>query len=423
MNTNPFLESSLRRRDFLRSVGLAVGSLGLSPLPLFAAVSSRPKNIPGSLPAIGLLLPSVLQAQVAGNISAGLQLYSDRVGSGKRRDGARITLEKFSSGHDAAVRARSLIEHHHVDLLISVMNPNTALHLQEVLATHRTPLIVADAGANSVRHEERSPYIFYNTLGYWRASWAMGAWTVRNLGKRVFVASSFYESGYDALYAFQCGMEKAGGEVVRTYVSHIPPDRENLGRLIDAIRERRPDVVFAQYSGREAREFIRAFADSGLQIPLVCSSFMLDETLLSELGTTAAGIKSCQPWAAGVRNQENEMFMSAFRERTGRRADAFAVLGYETGQLIHEAMRGANGDIRHADLRSMTCSSPRGMLVMDSRNQSTMAPLYVCEVRGSVSGFTNQIIDEIQANPESHQPVAALRSEIRTGWLNPYLCV
>src|SRR2546426_10380737 len=83
----------------------------------------------------------------------------------------------------------------------------------------RTFLILADAGANIVRETEQSPYVFHNTLGYWQSSLALGEWAVRNIGKKVFVASSFYESGYDALYAFRLGAEIAGRRGRRTYIS------------------------------------------------------------------------------------------------------------------------------------------------------------------------------------------------------------
>src|SRR5262249_55244148 len=152
-----------------------------------------------------------------------------------------------------------------------------------------TLLLVSDAGADAVEPVRGGGSVFFDSLGYWQASWAMGDWAARNLGRRAVVAASLYESGYDSLYAFQPGLEEAGGEGVETCVTHVPPATHDTGRAIAAIRRAVPDFVFAAYSGQPAVDFVRAYADSGLarRVPLAGSSFLVDETLLPAMGAAA----------------------------------------------------------------------------------------------------------------------------------------
>jgi branched-chain amino acid transport system substrate-binding protein len=426
--------SNLRRREFLKTLGATVGGLAVGQLPLTSKMvaGARPRELPtlSHMPTIGLLLPrSGMHPHLGENLAAGLRLSLDEATPQGRSDPNKLRIEEVGiRPSETLEKARTLIAKDEVDILVGVINPSVAIDLHNTLESSRPFLILAEAGANIVREVEHSPYVFHNTLGYWRASWATGEWAVRNLGKRVFVASSFYESGYDALHAFRLGAERAGGKVVQTCISHIPPHVMDMNRLMGAMNEARPDAVFAMYSGEEALEFVRAFSTSSLvgQIPLICSSFMTENAMLERIGMAIPGTANCSSWAPGVQNPENESFKIAFKEMTGRNADSFAVLGYDTGRLIIETSRTVESELRNPPLvrealRQATFTSPRGVLRMDPETHNMMTPLYLCEVRVHAHGVVNLVKDELKPAPESNQTVMALRGETRTGWLNAYL--
>ena len=429
------LSSNLRRRDFLRSFGAAVGGLAITRLPIpRGAVSAAATDPPklSHMPTIGLLLPrSGINPRFAGSMTAGFKLCLDRAGSGGCYDPGKLKIEEVGTRpSEAVMMAKSLILDRKVDILVGVMNPVVATDLHDILESSRTFLILADAGANIVRETEKSPYVFHHTLGYWQSNLALGEWSVRNLGKKVFVASSFYESGYDALYAFRLGVERAGGRVLQTYISHVPPDRMDMLRLMGAIRDARPELVFASYSGEEAVDFARAFSGSASvgQIPLVGSSFMADEDLLGNFGAATLGMRSCFSWAPGLRISENESFESGFQKITGRAADSFAVLGYDTGRLIVEALNATGGDLANPPrvreaFRGAKFRGPRGVIRMNPESHSTTMPLYLREVRLNGASVANRVVDELKPASENDRAVAALRDEVRTGWLNAYLNV
>jgi branched-chain amino acid transport system substrate-binding protein len=346
-----------------------------------------------------------------------MELYFRQAG------GAKTALRALSSanGTDAKVQA---------DLLVGIAGANAATYLGPLLENRRALFIASDGGANALRSSERNPFIFHNTLGYWQANAAMGQWAAQHLGRKAFVASSFYESGYDTLYTFCRGLETAGGQVLQTYVAHVPPDENDLPELIAAIQRARPDFVYALFSGSRAVDFVRAYADSGLasHIPLAGSAFIVDETLLPQLGNAALGIRSGLSWAPTLPTAENRAFIAAFQATNGRAPDAFAVLGYDTARWIAQALETVVGDLAQTDrLReaflAASFAGPRGLFRMDPDTQTAVTPLYLREVQPCHGTLVNQVVGELEPVSENADWLAALPTEMRTGWIHAYLGV
>src|SRR5690606_34383162 len=130
--------------------------------------------------------------------------------------------------------------------------------------------------------------------------------------------SSFYESGFDTLLAFEQGVEASGGSIVDRFVTHFDPSAPRIADAIEAVRVLRPDFVYAAYNGQQASEFLRAYHAAGLGIPLVGSSFIADENL-----TLPAALRTVGAWSAALDTAENSAFMGAFKSSSGRAADAF----------------------------------------------------------------------------------------------------
>jgi len=302
--------------------------------------------------------------------------------------------------------------------------------LRELLEAHQVPLIVANVGANVVRQHGQSAYLFRASLNDWQVNWATGAWVADHIGKTAFVASSFYESGYDTAYMFTRGLEQAGGTVLGRYISHRPRETDTLTPMLAAIRQSNPDFVYASYSGQQALDFMRAYADASLagRVPLVGSGFMLDESLLEQHGQAALHTISGFAWSPELDTPENEAFTSAYRAATGQPADPFAVLGYDAARLIADAADSTGRNIYNSDqllqaLRTRQLLSPRGSLVMDGQSQSISAPIYIREVRQRHGMFSNSVIAEFASIADLDHEAAAIRASMKTGWLNAYLAV
>jgi branched-chain amino acid transport system substrate-binding protein len=266
---------ALNRRGFLKLIGLSVGGLALSSLGSSRALSSwqASRSDLRHLPRhrrlrVGVLLPrSDVYPEMDRRFWAGLKLYLAQVANQAGGRTVELLPRGVGVGTSLAVReAGDLLQAQGADLVVGLVGSGAAAILRGLFDQARVPLLVSNVGANVARESEFSPYVLVNSLGYWQAHWALGGWTAEHIGRKAFVATSFYDAGYDAPYVFRLGFEGAGGTVVETSVTHIPPRSPDLALLAAAIRAADPDVVYAAYSGAEAREFARAYADAGLAL-------------------------------------------------------------------------------------------------------------------------------------------------------------
>jgi len=433
----------ISRRTFLRRFGATTGALTLGQL-LSACSGSSAASLAHTTdytaqlmvvpsPAaqkdtlqVGLLLPQPQLYPAAGtNFRAGMDLFLAQRSSAERPI-ALLAQEYGTTPSTALEQAHAWIASAQVDMIVGSLSSGIAAALHPLLHKLQMPLLISNIGANLTRDDRQSPYIIRNSFSYWQSSWAMGRWAAGNLGKQAFVASSFYDSGYDSLYAFQLGFESAGGTITATTITHRPGETGELHTLMTEIAQRQPDLVFAAYSGAQATDFVRAYADAGLpaRIPLLGSGFLVDESLLPQHGDAALGIKTALPWAHTLDLPANQTFTSAFQRFSSRPADAFAVLGYDTARLVSTAANSADNteQLRQA-LAAAAFESPRGSVHMDETLLEINTPLYVREVRANAGGLSNIVIDKLPAVPMFDNQLTALRASTKTGWSNAYLYI
>ncbi len=284
-------------------------------------------------------------------------------------------------------------------------------------------MLEATVGEHASAPGKPNPYIFYNSLNYWQANWALGAWAAQNLGRRALMISSFYESGYDGLYAFQRGFEISGGSVLETLVTHRPAKTSDFSQIPHFIQKLKPDVVYAAYSGQSGLDFLQAYAHAGLagRLPLVGSSFLAEEFVSADLGRAAFGVKTCQSWAVNLAAPTNQEFQKAYQKYAGKAADIFATLGFDTAGLLVEALQLAHGRVDPAQsliraLERASFEGPRGPLVMNANTHATGSRLYLREVR-RIDGTPNNAVLDVLTGPD-----LPLKYGVKTGWLNSYLC-
>ena len=208
------------------------------------------------------------------------------------------------------------------------------------------------------------------------------------------------------------------------------PDGDDLSSLRESVEGASPDFVYASYCGEQSMEFTNAFERAGLngRYLLMSSGFMVDDEILPFHGNSSGGIKSILPWSKSLNTPENSEFVLAYERLTGGSADAFAVLGFDSAQLIDHASRAVGGDLSKthnvvAALSNASFMSPRGRLKMDGRTQSAITPLYLREVRGNGLSLSNYVIADLGPVREPVQIGASQWSDVRTGWLNSYLSV
>jgi len=426
----------LSRRNFLKGAGVVTGAMVFGPyLRDFVTPDSSPATKIdtariGGRYTIGVLVPEsnvypAVGPDLINGLTLGFRQFED-IGGKWTFD---LVTEHIGTRSSLAVeKARKLVHENRVDIVVGVLSTHAIQDLRDTFSETRTPLIANTVGEKVVTQAESSPYVFYNSLNYWQSNKATGEWAAQNVGRKAFIASSFYESGYDTIYAFRHGFEGIGGEVVGNYITHMKPDSDELALSIKAIEEAKPDFVYGFYSGNDAVDFVRAYNRSpiGRRIPLLGSAFMVEDDVLSDHGGRAVGIRSGFTWSRDLQTSENTTFTSAYKSWSGRSPGPFAVLGYDSARLIVGGVSAVEGDTSRTvqflgALANAEFDSPRGRLEMSPHNHGTTSPIYLREVRGS----GNDVVAELKPVGGMEDLGMAMVSEsgMRSGWIDAYLSV
>ncbi|GAC1354183.1 MAG: hypothetical protein NVSMB42_11630 [Herpetosiphon sp.] len=437
--------SRLTRRRFLQA---ATATLGAVVAPNF--LSARPvlgrgvEDLPSSIVKpdvswssagktirIGALIPASSTAyDLAHQYLAGLTLGCQELRRSAGAPDVVLTTREWG-GLDRSLeqQVEKLLNEKAADLLVGLVNTDLSPALLDSLARRQTYFITAGAGENVPRDFTAHPNVFHNTLGAWQSAWALGRWSAHNMGRRAVVATSLYDAGYDSFYAFRCGFEQGGGEILATNVTHHPGESTDLPALMNQIERRQPDFVYAAYCGTPAGEFMQAYGASGLhnRIPLAAAAFMVDEQLLPAHGVNALGTRTCAPWSNAGETPASAAWSTRYAAQMGRAPDAWALLGYETAHLVLSAAAAAHGDV-HADrvgatLRKATLNSPRGDWSMNVATQTAASSLYIREVQSSGNVLRNVIIAKAEPIADDDTRLAQLRLSVKTGWTHPYLLI
>ena len=395
-NTVTGQRSALTRRRFLKLAGLTAAA---TTLPTWlSGCGSDGASAPIK---IGVLLPySDIYAVLGESITEAMKMYFEEVSNeAGGRQIELITEDTEIKADVAAQKARKLVEQDEVDVVAGVVSSGVLMGLRDYFHDNKKMLIVANAGANPISRGAKSPYIWRTSFTNWMAPWRMGAWAADNVGKRAAISVPDYAAGENNITAFTNSFEAAGGEIVA--IQRTPfPNMGDAAPFMSELANAGADLVYSFYSGGAAVTFMKAYNDFGLsgQLPLLCAGFMVDEDVLPSQGEAALNVPNTLHWALLLDNAENKAFTAAYKKRTDRNANVFAVQGYDTARVIVEMLNAVEGDTSNTDkmieaLGGISFNSPRGPFALDSNSQSPKHNIYLREVLEVDGALHNVVID------------------------------
>jgi len=168
----------------------------------------------------------------------------------------------------------------------------------------------------------------------------------------------------------------------------------NTDAVLDAIRASGADSVFFFLPGGMGISFLKQYAASGIDLPVVGPAFSFDQGILQAVGDAALGVKNTSQWNKDLDNAANAEFVSGFQEKYGRLPSLYAAQGYDTANLILSALDKADvsdKDAFRAALKEADFASVRGKFSFGP-NQHPIQDIYVREVIKEGDIFTNKII-------------------------------
>ncbi|MEM9147841.1 MAG: ABC transporter substrate-binding protein [Pseudomonadota bacterium] len=218
---------------------------------------------------------------------------------------------------------------------------------------------------------------------------AAGAYANTAAYENSFILAPNYPAGKDALTGYKRFYEGAlAGEI------YTKLGQTDYAAEIAQIRASGADSVFFFLPGGMGIAFLKQYAQSGVDLPLVGPAFSFDQGILQAVGDAALGVKNTSQWNKDIDNPANKAFVAAFEAEYGRLPSLYASQGYDTARLLLSALAMADpgqADAFRAALRAAEFESTRGAFAFGP-NHHPVQTLYVREVVREGDVLTNKII-------------------------------
>ena len=377
------------RRSVLKALAATgAAAAGASFVPSRFAIGQQAKV------RLGLMLPySGTYALLGKNIDDAFRLAIDEQG-GKLagREIEYITLDDEADPAKGASNANTIINRDKVDFVIGTVHSGVQMAMLKVARDTEQFMIIPNAGLKEATGVLCAPYIFRTSFSNMQPGLAMGKVAADRGLKRAVTITWDYAAGAESTGGFKESFTKGGGTVEKELA--LPFPQVEFQALITQIASVKPDIVFAFFAGGGAAKFVKDYAAAGLRanIPLVGPGFLTDG-VLEAIGSAGEGLETTLHYADGLDNAKDRAFRPAFKNKTGRSPDVYAVQGYDTAQLLIIGMNAVKGDAAaRKDLimamEAAEIDSPRGKFRL-SKSHNPIQDFYLRKVAGNENKYVS----------------------------------
>ena len=294
---------------------------------------------------------------------------------------------------DLAVQiADEMIQSDKVDVLTGIIWSNLALAVVPSAVRQGKFYLSPNAGPSALAgkgcHEN-----------YFNVAWqndnlheAAGAYANTAGFTNTFILAPNYPAGKDALTGFKRLFEGSIANEVYTKLG-----QSEYAAEIAQIRASDADSVFFFLPGGMGIAFMKQYAQSGVDTPLVGPAFSFDQGILRAVGDAALGVRNTSQWSKDIDNPVNAAFVESFLAKYGRLPSLLASQGFDTANLLLSAAAVADvadADAFRAALKAADFDSVRGDFAF-SANNHPVQDIYVREVVLEGDVLTNRIVGTV----------------------------
>lgn len=325
-------------------------------------------------------------AGLGADIRDGFMLAVNQSGNDK----IEVVVEDDQRKPEIAVQlADKFIQSEKVDILTGIVFSNLAMAVVPAATAQGKFYISPNAGPAQLAGKGCHK-------NYFNVAWqndnlheAAGAYAKGEGFKKAFILAPNYPAGQDALTGFKRTYE---GDLAGELFTKL--GQTDYAAEIAQIRASDADTVFFFLPGGMGISFLKQYADSGIDLPVVGPAFSFDQSILQAVGAAALGVKNTSQWNKDLDNAANNAFVESFQAAYGRLPSLYASQAFDTANLIVSAA--AKADVKDADafraaLLEADFASTRGDFKFAS-NQHPIQDIYVREVVQEGDIFTNKII-------------------------------
>ncbi|MEM9247558.1 MAG: ABC transporter substrate-binding protein [Pseudomonadota bacterium] len=306
------------------------------------------------------------------------------------RDDIEVVIEDDQRKPDIAVQlADKMIQAEEVDVLTGIIWSNLAMAVIPSALNQGKIYLSPNAGPSQLAgrgcHEN-----------YFNVAWqndnlheAAGAYANQAGYGNSFILAPNYPAGQDALTGYKRFYE---GDLAGEIYTQL--GQTDYAAEIAQIRASGADSVFFFLPGGMGISFLKQYADSGVDLPVIGPAFSFDQGILQAVGDAALGVVNTSQWSKDLDNAANVAFVDAFSAEYGRLPSLYASQGFDTGLLLLSALEKADVsdlDAFRGALKAAEFDSTRGEFAFGTNNHPVQN-IYVREVVQEGDVFTNRVI-------------------------------
>lgn len=407
------------RRNFLKSLGVSVGiAASANPIRSFAASTES------SLNRVGVLLPtSTNQSNYSESFINGLNLAFKQQSENEIKYETITETVKLGYPSQALKKAKNLIENNRVNTIVGLLNTEVAGMIAEITQPENIPIFIANAGENiPTESMYRNSHLYYSSLDLCNNAALSGQLAVEKFGKRVAVVSDLHDCGYDTIYAFQNAVSNSGGEITNVFIKKEKDESKFFTQTFNQLVYDENNALYLLMNKEDAITFLRKYHALGLELPIITTPFVTEEYLSIHLGSAANNLYHVSPWIKELENRSNIRFVKSYEDLYFSSPDQFSFLGYQTGLTISELGNKKMED--WPDKLIQLKNSPTGTSFINPHKKRVENPAYLCKTKpGRFSTAENSIIANIDTEANKNNLLSHFKTDIHSGWLNPYLFV
>ena len=306
------------------------------------------------------------------------------------RDDIEVIVEDDQRKPDIAVQLSDrMIQSDRVDVMTGIIFSNLAMAVVPSATAQGLFYLSPNAGPSVLAGKGCHP-------NYFNVAWqndnlheAAGAYANETGYGNAFIMAPNYPAGKDALTGFKRFFE---GDLAGELYTKL--GQKDYAAEIAQIRASGADSVFFFLPGGMGISFLKQYADSGLDLPVIGPAFSFDQGILQAVGEAALGVVNTSQWNKDLDNETNAAFVASFQEEYGRLPSLYASQGFDTANLLISALEQAepdDADAFRAALEAANFDSTRGDFAFGP-NHHPVQNIYVRRVIREGDVFTNEII-------------------------------
>ena len=350
---------------------------------------------------IGLVLPMTgQQASTGRQIDAAVKLWLAQNGNKAGGKTVEVILKDDASLPDTTRRlAQELVVNDKVAVLAGFGITPSAMATAPIATQSKTPMVVMAAATSAIT--EASPFIVRTSFTLPQAAVGMAEWAAKNKVKRVVTLVADYGPGFDAEKYFVDRFKLNSGQVLESL--RTPLRAPDFAPVLQKVRDAAPDALFVFLPSGQGAQFMKQFAERGLDkagIKLIATGDVTDDDQLNAMGDVALGVVNAHHYSAAHNSPTNKKFVAAFEAANKFRPNFMAVGGYDGMRVIYNALnasKGASGQALLDAMKGQLFESPRGQMLIDAQTRDVVHDMHIRKVERVNGELFNVEFDAIKA--------------------------